>query len=311
MCPADLPSVLPAATYSPLSNQSSAVTGFLSSGLFAMIVGALSLSLGSACIKLAGARLPALEIVFARSFLMLFYCLLLIRRAGVAPWGRRRWFLLLRGVLGFASYVCNFYAVIHMPLADALVIIFSFPLIVPLWAGMFLDEKLEGRVVLCSMAGALGMLLVTKPPVLFGGGHELEALAVYAAVGAALLASFSVICIRKLTTTEHPLVIVFYAAALSAVGTPIMDAANWLVPTWTELGYLLGVGLFMSVGQHFVTIAFSRSTAGRASVLFYLEIVFAALLGFLLFDEIPDALTFAGAGCIIGGAMLLARRRRT
>lgn len=283
---------------------------FFSSGLFAMIVGTFCFSVGSAFIKLAGARLPAMEVVFARSLFMLFYCYLLTRRAGVRITGNNKPFLFMRGLLGFGAYCCIFYAIIHMPLADALVIAYSFPLIVPLWAALFLGEPLEGRVLFCSLVGAIGLVFVTRPGFLFGASAELAPWALWAALGAATLSSFSVICIRKLTATEHPLVIVMYAGATSVIGAPLLDGWNWLVPTRKEFGILLGVGLFMSVGQQFLTTAFSRSSAARTSVLFYLEVVFAALLGYLCFAEIPDMLTLFGGGLIISSAVMLGLKSR-
>lgn len=283
---------------------------FLVSGPATMLLGALFVSVGSALIKLAGTRLPALEIVFARSFFMVFYCWILARRAGAHIPGHDKRFLVLRGLLGFGAYVCVFYAVINMPLADALVIVYSFPLAVPIMAGLFLGERLERQVVLCSLIGASGMLLVAKPSFLFGTTSDLAPLAVAAAFGAAAFSSSSVVCIRKLTSTEHPLVIVLYAAGLSALGAPLLDGWNWVVPTWGELALLLGIGLFMSAGQHFITVAFGKAAAGRASVLFYFQVVFGAFFGYLLFDEVPDAFTVAGAALIIGGAVALAVFRR-
>lgn len=276
-----------------------------------MIAGAFCVSVGAAFIKLAGDRLPALEVVFARSFFMFFYCLILARSAGANLLGHDRRFLLLRGLLGFAAYVCIFYAVIHMPLADALVIVYSFPLIVPFMAAVFLKERLEGRVVFCTLLGAIGMFFVAQPQFLFGSSSSISLLTLCAAIGAALFSSVSVLCIRRLTATEHPLVIVLYAAGLSALGAPLLDCWNWLIPTWQEALILLCMGVFMSLGQHFITVAFSRSSAGRTSVLFYLQILFGALLGYLLFDEIPDMATFIGASFIISGAAFISAKKHS
>lgn len=273
--------------------------------ILSMIAGAFCISVGSAFIKLAGDRLPVMEVVFARSFIMLFYCFILARRAGARIAGNDKRFLFLRGILGFGAYVCIFYAVIHMQLADALVIVYSFPLIVPFMAVIFLKECLEGRVLLCSLLGAVGMFFVAQPGWVFGGATAVSYLAVGAAIGAALFSSVSVICIRKLTGTEHPLVIVLYAAAISTVGTVLLDGWNWIMPTWEELGVLLCVGVSMSLGQHFITVAFSRSSAGQTSALFYFQVLFGAVLGYLLFDEIPDLNTYIGAAFILGGATLL------
>lgn len=270
-----------------------------------MIVGAFCISAGSASIKMAGERLPVMEVVFARSFFMLFYCAILARKSGARIMGHDKRFLFLRGILGFGAYVCIFYSVIHMQLADALVIVYSFPLIVPFMAAVFLGERLERSVLLCSILGAMGMFFIAKPGMVFSETSSISLLAVSAAIGAALFSSVSVICIRRLTSTEHPLVIVLYAAAISAIGALVMDGWNWVLPTGKELLILLCVGVFMSVGQHFITVAFSRSTAGRTSALFYFQVLFGAVLGYFLFDEMPGMNTFIGAAFILGAATLL------
>ena len=274
-----------------------------------MAIGAFSFSLGSVFIKMAGTRLPALEVVFARSSFMGVYCYVLARRAGADIPGHNIRLLSLRGVLAFTAYTGVFYSVIHLPLADALVIVHSFPLIVPVLAAFFLREKLEKLTLACTILGASGLLLVTKPGFLFGDISRLESLAVAAAITAALAAGFSIICIRKLTATEHPLVIVLYAAIISSVGAPLLDGWNWLLPTGYETLLLLGVGLFMSLGQHLITMGISRSTAARASIFFYLEVVFAAFLGYFFFQEIPDKLTILGAAIIIASAALTGIKR--
>jgi drug/metabolite transporter (DMT)-like permease len=277
-----------------------------------MLAGTLFFSIGSVCIKLAGARLPTLEILFARSAIMAVYCFVLARRAGAYIPGHRKPLLVVRGVLGFAAYFCLFYAIIHLPLADATVITLAFPVVVPVWAALLLGERLEPATLLCILLGAAGMVLITRPPLLFGGASAYAPLAVAAAVGSALLSSICVTLVRKLTRTEHPLVIVLYAASAGTLGAPLfplLGAGGWLMPTWAEAAALLGMGLCMSMGQHCITVGYSRSSAARTSVLFYMEVVFAAVWGVLLFGEVPAPLAVAGALLIIGGAVLLALRK--
>lgn len=283
----------------------------ISPQLLTMFAGAFCVSAGSAFIKLAGDRLPVMEVVFARSFFMLLYCYFLVRKAGAGIVGNDKPILFIRGILGFGAYAFISYSVIHMPLADALVVIYSFPLIVPFMAAIFLRERLEGRVFFCSLLGAIGMFFIAKPDMVFHGTSTIPLLAVSAAIGASLCSSVSVVCIRKLTATEHPLVIVFYAAAISTLGSVLLDGWNWLVPTWQEVLILLCVGIFTSLGQHFITVAFSKSSAGRTSIMFYFQVLAGAILGYLFFNEIPDWATFVGAAFILGGATLLGFKKST
>lgn len=286
------------------------IAQFRTTGLTDMVAGTLFFSIGAVLIKLTGQRLPALEVVFARSLVMAVYCYVLARRAGAYLPGHNKLLLFFRGALGFAAYFCIFYSIIHMPLADATVVSLSFPLIVPLWAMLFLGERLEVRTVLSIIFGAAGMLCVVRPGFLFSDLSSYAPLAIAAAVGAALLSSVSVTIIRKLTETDHPLVIVLSAAVAGTIGAPIIGAGDWLLPTAGEAAMLLGMGLCMSVGQHFVTVGYGKSPASKVSVLYYLEVIYAAVFGLLVFNELPDAMTIFGSVLIVGGAALLALRRQ-
>jgi drug/metabolite transporter (DMT)-like permease len=278
-----------------------------SKGLRYAVFGALSFSLMSACAKLAGEGLPSQEIVFFRAVVVtgLTYAALMAR--GVSPWGPKRGLLLLRGILGYSALSCFLWSVIRLPLAEATVIHFTNPVWTALLAVFFLGEVLRGWEVILAAVALAGVVLVARPGFLFGDVSGLDSLAVGAAMAGALLSAGAYVAAKKLTRTHEPLVIVFAFGFVSLVGSAPPTAAAFVMPNGLEWLILLGVGLGAQGGQVYVTKALQVEKAGRVMAVGYLQIVFAAGWGLLLFREVPDIWTALGAAIIIGSTFLMAR----
>jgi drug/metabolite transporter (DMT)-like permease len=278
-------------------------------GLRYAVIGAFSLALMSALAKLVGSRIPVQEIILFRGTVFGGSTLLLLWSKGVNPWGQERKLLLLRGLLGYSALSCFFYAVMHLPLADTTTLHFTNPVFGAILAAMVLKEylrKLEAALVLVSLGG---VVMVARPEFLFGEGSAPPPLAVGLALLGAILGAGAYVVVRRLTRTNEPLVIVFYFGLVSAVGSLPFTLVNFVVPTVREFVVLVSVGLATLGGQVFMTRAFQLEKAFRVMAVGYLQIVFAALLGLLLFREIPDLWSAAGAAVIIGSTLLMGRIR--
>lgn len=281
-----------------------------SPGVVSMLFAALCFSFGTVFIKLAGTHLPPMEILFARALVGIVYCWTLLHRQGAGLLGeRKQWFLLLRGFLGFGALFCTFYAFVHLPLADATVIVFAHPIFVAVLASFILREHLGLRGIVCVMVALSGVLLVAKPSFLFGAASVLDPFAVTVATAAAVLSAFAIITVRFLSRYENPLAIIVYPALITTVLGPLLDGRNWLLPTTTELFYLLAVGLLMNMGQHFMTVAYKKERAAVISAIGYLEIPLAAIFGVLIFGDLPDMWTYVGAGLVVLGTLALGKRQ--
>lgn len=278
-------------------------------GLRYIAASAFFFAVMSVLVKLAGRRLPSQEIVFSRSIFSALFCLVLLRRAGVSPWGVRRRLLLLRGVLGFTALSCFFFALVHLPLADATVIQYTNPAFTALIAVWALGERIgvaEGLAVLLSLAG---VTLVARPAFLFGGDVALDPLAVGVALAGAILSGAAYVTVRRLGESEHPLVIVFWFALVAAVGSIPLAAPGALLPHGREWAFLLGIGVCTQAGQTYLTHGLRLERAGRAMTVGYLQILFAAALGAAVFDEIPGPWSWVGAAMVVVGTVLVARSR--
>jgi drug/metabolite transporter (DMT)-like permease len=275
----------------------------------AMLLAAASFAAMTAAAKGAGGRLPIFEIVFVRALFSVVVTAALLRRAGVPLLGTRRPLLLLRGVLGFLGLACSFYAVIHLPLAEATLLGFLHPLFTVALAAALLREPI-GRGVLFGLPLAVaGLLLVVQPPLLFGGAAApLEPVAVGVAIAGAFVAACAYVTVRRLASTgEHPLSIVFSFPAITAVLTLPLMLRDFVRPEGAEWAVLLAIGVFAQAGQMALTRGIQLLPASRATAYSYTQIVFAAALGAAFFGDVPDALAVAGGALVLGGAWLAGR----
>jgi len=276
-----------------------------SRGLRYAVVGALFFSLMSACAKLAGGRLPSQEIVFFRAIVVTSLTYYAIRSRGIYPWGTEKGLLLLRGLLGYGALSCFLWAVIRLPLADTTVIHFTNPVWTALLAALFIGEVLRGWEVILGVVALGGVIMVVRPGFLFGDASGLDPVAAGAALAGAILAAAAYVAAKKLTRTHDPLVIVFAFAVVSLVGSIPPTVSSFVMPNGLEWLILLGVGLGAQGGQIFVTKALQFEKVGRVMAVGYLQIVFAAAWGLLLFREVPDVWTGLGATVIIASTFFM------
>lgn len=278
-------------------------------GLRYMALAAFFFSLMSLLVKVAGQRLPSSELVMGRSVVSLVISWWMLRRGGISPWGERKGLLTVRGLVGFGGLLCFFYAIPRLPLADVTVIQFTNPAFTALFAALLIRERITRAVVVSIGLSLSGVMLIAQPSVLFGAGADpLNLEAVGVALVGAVFAALAYTTVRKLRETEDPLVVVFYFPLVSIPAcVPILaPVAVW--PTPLEWLLLLGIGVLTQIAQIFLTQGLHNEPAGRATSVSYLQILFAALWGYLFFGEVPDALTVLGALLVVSGILVAARK---
>jgi drug/metabolite transporter (DMT)-like permease len=275
-------------------------------GVGFVVASAFSFSIMSALVKVASERLPSQEIVAARAAVSLLLSWWLVRRAGVSPWGTHRRLLFFRGFLGYLALSCVFHSVSVMPLADATVIQYLYPLFTAVLATLLLGETPTLRIAAAGVASLAGVALVAKPAFLFGNlAHAPEPIDVLIAMGGAFFTAVAYVGVKRLTALEHPLVIVFYFPLVTLPATLPAVAWSGVMPTGAEWLVLLGVGIATQGGQVWLTRGMQELSATRATALTYMQVVFSTVWGALLFAEVPDAASIAGALLVVSGAFLL------
>jgi drug/metabolite transporter (DMT)-like permease len=280
----------------------------LTAGAGYMLLSALSFSAMSLMVRLVTARLPSQEVVLARALITLVLSYALLRMAGISPWGKRRGWLFLRGLVGLAALSCFFAALSRLPFAEASVLHHTNPAWTALFAAIFLREALSSRVALATLLCMVGIVLVSKPASLFGAELSLPPVDVAVALGGAIFSGLAYTIVRFLRTSETPLVIVFYFPLVSVPAVLPTVADDLLMPRGSEWLLLLGVGIATQLGQVFLTRALAAGKAAPVMAISYSQVVFAAVLGVIFLGEIPDGYTIAGAAIIMGALIPLSVR---
>jgi drug/metabolite transporter (DMT)-like permease len=280
--------------------------GAVPAGLRLMAASAFFFSAMAALIKAAGARLPLFEIVAARSVIAALLAGIGVRRQGhsfVPTEGVR---IALRSVLGFIALSCYFYSLIELPLADATVVYFTNPVLTAVAAAAILGEGMGWREAGLVVLSLLGVAVVARPSFLFGAAHALDPGAVTLDLVSAVFVAASYVTIRSIRR-DPPLLVIFYFAVITIVLAAPLAALDFERPTLVDLLLILGIGVSTHFGQLCITWAFRFERAGRASAVGYLQIVFAAGWGWLLFAERPDQWTWVGAAVIVAATLGLSR----
>lgn len=275
-------------------------------GIQAMAASAFFFSLMAALAKVAGAAVPLFHVVLARSLVVAVLSGAKVLSDGTGLRGKEPRLLLLRGVLGFGGLSCFYYAVVHLPLADATVIHFMNPVFTAFIAAMWLGERVGVKEALLVLVSLMGVVVVARPGYLTGGSGALPVFPVLVGVCGAVLSAAAYVAVRRLRG-EAPMLIVFWFACVSTVLALPLVALDPSLPAAGTLLVLLGVGVATHLGQVFVTWGFRLERAGRASAVGYLQIVFAAGWGWLLFGDVPDGWTWLGAAIIVASTLALLR----
>jgi len=286
-----------------------------------MLSSALSFSLMGVCVKALGGRIPVGEVVMARSAVSLLLSVVMLRQAGLEPWGERRGLLVLRGVIGTGALLCVFAALAQLPLAPATVLQYLQPTFTAVLAWLVLRERIGLRMLLAALLGWLAVLALSNPQELMGLlgplgawlGQRQQPLpwgGVLLAIAGALLSACAYVSVRALGRTEHTLVIVFYFPLVGLVLTLPLVALQPVWPTAWEALALVGVGLFTQLGQIGVTKGLLGMPAGRATAMSYGQVPLAALWGWWFFREPLDPDTAVAAGLVLAATLLSLRRSR-
>ena len=265
-----------------------------------MLASAFCFSLMGVCVKLLHGRIPVAEVVLARGVVSLALSWWLLRRAGVSPWGKRRWLLIWRGAIGTAALLCVYQALAVLPLGSATVLQYSYPTLTALLAWLSLGEPIGKRVLLAVLLGWLGVALLVNPGATGAAGvPSLPVGAVLVALLGALCTALAYVSVRSLRHSEHPLVIVFYFPLVAQVLCLPAVALDPVLPTAWELLWLLGVGVFTQLGQLTLTQGLIALPAAQATAISYVQVGFAVLWGWLLFAEPLSSSTLAGAVLVL------------
>jgi len=212
---------------------------------------------------------------------------------------------IVRALMLLATTGFGFAAFSTMPLAETTAVVFLSPILVALLAGPCLGEEVHQERWIALLAGFLGVLLIAHP------GGMLTVGGVLWAIGAAISYAIYQIMTRRLSSTEHPMTLLFYTAL---VGTVVMSVAllvlpvTWphIAPTQAQWAMMGSLGILGGAGHYLLIRAFRLAPASTLSPFLYVQLIWATLLGWLIFNHIPDVWTTIGMVVIAASGLWIA-----
>jgi len=254
-------------------------------------------------IKLAGEQLPVSQILLVRQMVMTAIVFPLIQRNFPTTLRTKRPLLHLSRVgLALIAMLFGFTAVVNIPLADATALGFARSFFVTIFAVMLLKESVGRHRWSAVAIGFLGVLLMLQP-----GTEAFSIYGICAVVGAAAAGAVMVI-IRILSRTEASNTILAYQAIGVGLVMALPATIQWVRPTLNEWLLLISIGIISFFAQKANIYAFSKGEASLLASLDYLRLIYVALFGWFLFNELPGLETIAGAGVIVLASIYTVRR---
>lgn len=267
-------------------------------------------------VKIASASIPPGEIVFFRSFFALPIILIwLLYRGDLAtglktdnPMGH-----LWRGFIGTLGMSMGFAALGLLPLSEVKAIQYAQPVLVVVFAAMFLGEPVRAFRLSAVALGMSGVMIIIWPRLTAftdAGIDPYLALGALVAFGSALMAALAHVFVRKLTQTEPTSAIVFYfgvtASTLSLFSIPF----GWIMPSPLEFLMLVGAGLVGGFGQIFLTSSYRYADASLIAPFEYFSILLAIGIGYFVFAEVPTRVMLVGIVLIVAAGVIIIWRER-
>lgn len=268
-------------------------------GIRFLIGSGLAFSLMSVCVKAIGGRIPISELVFARATISIIITRFFLYKNKINPWGYQKRLLIIRGLLGTVALFCIFKALTILPIATATVIQYIYPTFTVISAYIILKEFISRRIVYSIIIGWIGILLVSQPEFTTNSNFQETILAIIIAIFGALMTSLAYICVRKLSSREHPLVIIYYFPLVSIPLSIPFVINDFVLPTGTDWFWIIGIGIFTQIGQLFITEGLTLLPAGQATSLNYSQVIFASIWGVLIFQEAITSSVYVGGICVL------------
>ena len=262
-------------------------------GIFFILLSAFCFACMSVCVRLAGPEIPTIQKSFFRNAVALLVALgvLLKEKQGILPENKKNWpWLLARSFFGTVGMLANFYAVDHLMLSDASMLNKMAPFFAVIASYFLLKEKIALKQVFMLLGAFAGALFIIKPTL-----SNLDLVPSLLGLLGGICAGTAYTFVRKLGKLgERGPVIVFVFSAFSCLVAVPFILFDYTPMTAAQTVALLGAGVFAAGGQFSVTAAYCSAPARELSVYDYSQVIFSAILGFVLFSDVPDFCSIIG-----------------
>lgn len=289
---------------------------YLLRGILLKIASVSLLVVMASCIKAVSAHIPPGEAVFFRSLFALPVIITWLtyrRELAVGFSVKNPMAHVWRGLIGTLAMGLGFAGLGLLPLPEVTAVNYAAPLLVVIFAAMFLGEDVRlfrlGAVAL----GLIGVLIVLAPRLtsLAGGAIDTrDALGATFVLMGACFAALVQVYIRKMVATERTSAIVFWFSVTATLMSLLTLPFGWVLPTGREALLLVAAGILGGIGQIFMTSSYRFADASVVAPFEYTSMLLALAIGYMVFDEVPTATMIGGAALIISAGVLIILRER-
>lgn len=258
-------------------------------GVLFIIMSAFGFAMMSAFVKLSG-DLPSFQKTFFRNITscIIAFILIIVNKESFFGKLENQKTLILRSIFGTLGIVFNFYSIDKLVLSDANMLNKLSPFFVIIFSALFLKEKINIKQGLAIIVAFIGALFIIKPQFNF------DIIPSLIGVLGAICAAAAYTCLRALGGKEKYYTIVFYFSFFSTIAILPFMLIVYKEMSMLQFVYLILAGIFASIGQFGITIAYKYAKAKEISIFDYSNILFSAIISIILFNVIPDYLSVIG-----------------
>lgn len=219
-----------------------------------------------------------------------------------------------RGLVNVSGMVCGFYALMTLPLPEAVSIGYVMPLLTVVFGAIFLKETVRAYRWTAVLIGFVGVAIIMWPRLtVFSGGLanlDTAALGALGALAGAVFGAVASLIIRTMVKTERPATIVFYASITSSVLALLTFPFGWVMPTGPQLALMIAGGVIGGIGQVVLTESFRQANVSLIAPFEYASLIFSIAIGYLIFGEVPTTAMMIGSVVVVAAGVFVIFRER-
>lgn len=245
-------------------------------------------------------------IVFFRNFFGLLALVPILLRQQVSLKTRNWHFHAMRGIFGFLAMYTFFYSISLISLSHAVLLSYTTPLFSPFIARVWLKEGLGRAILLAVGLGFIGVIFILRPE----NPNEIIEIGGLVALTSGFFAAIALNTIRRMSSTEPAMRIVFYHTLIGLLASSILALNNWYLPDSEQMLFLILIGVSATLGQMAITKGYAMSTVAVAGPFTYAAVIFSALFGAIWWGERFDLISLLGTLLVISGGVLALRHSK-
>jgi len=242
--------------------------------------------------------IPTIEIVFFRAIISMILSLVYLLPKKIAVFGNDKGLLAARGLVGAIALILNYYLLHEIPLAAASILTNLTPIFTTLIGIYLLKEKIYIVQIGFFALSFVGIFIIQ------GFDTRVSGLHLFLGILASFFSGIAYNLVRKLSSTEHPLVIMFYFPLVVLPISLMGSLWFWVNPEGWDWFNLLMVGVTTQVAQYFMTKSYQQARVSKVAIFDYLGVVYALIFGLILFNEYFNVLTYLGIALVLIGIIL-------